>query len=82
MALVFLLSDMKKMSLFGLMAGSLLFSAASCSNPDYKTDEEMAVKALEYPAPVDTTGGKVDPATREINAVNATEDIKKMQPVM
>ena len=43
---------------------------------------DMAVKPLEYPAPVDTTGGKVDPATREINAVNATESIKKMQPVM
>ncbi|MBT9393115.1 hypothetical protein KLP40_08060 [Hymenobacter sp. NST-14] len=73
---------MKKMSLFGLLAASLMLTVASCSNPEYKSDENVTVKPLEYPAPVDTTGGKVDPATREINAVNATEDIKKMQPVM
>ncbi|WBO84401.1 hypothetical protein [Hymenobacter yonginensis] len=73
---------MKKTLLFGLLAGSLMLSATSCSNPDYKTDENVTVKPLEYPAPADTTGGKVDPATREINALNATEDIKKMQPVM
>ncbi|MFD2785846.1 hypothetical protein [Hymenobacter rubripertinctus] len=72
---------MKKMSLLGLLAASLL-TVTSCSNPDNKQDENVTVKALEYPAPVDTTGGKVDPATREINALNATEDIKKMQPVM
>ncbi|MBD2713769.1 hypothetical protein KBK19_01830 [Microvirga sp. STR05] len=75
---------MKKTFLFGLLAVSLL-SATSCSNPDYKTDEDVTVKPLEYPAPVDTTGGKAaaeNSANREINAVNATEDIKKMQPVM
>ncbi|RFP66263.1 hypothetical protein D0N36_04390 [Hymenobacter lapidiphilus] len=72
---------MKKMSLLGLMAGSLLLSATSCSNPDYERQEDMTVAPLAYPAPVDTTGGKTD-EIREINAVNATESIKKMQPVM
>ncbi|MBT2556391.1 hypothetical protein J7E24_01195 [Hymenobacter sp. ISL-91] len=72
---------MKKMSLLGLLAGSLLLSATSCSNPDYERQEDMTVAPLTYPAPVDTTGGKTD-ETREINAVNATESIKKMQPVM
>ncbi|AHJ95843.1 hypothetical protein [Hymenobacter swuensis] len=75
---------MKKTLLFGLLAGSLL-SVTSCSNPDYKKDDEVTAKPLEYPAAVDTTGGKKAPenaATREVNAANATEDIKKMQPVM
>ena len=79
-----LLSDMKKTLLFGLLAGSLL-SVTSCSNPEYSKEETATTKPLEYPAPVDTTGGKTapeNPANREINAVNATEDIKKMQPVM
>ena len=73
---------MKKTLLFGLLAGSLMLSAISCSNPDYKTEENVTIKPLEYLTPADTTGGKVDPANREINAVNAVEDIKKMQPVM
>lgn len=77
---------MKKMLLFGLLAGSLLLSATSCKNPDVKSDEDMATQPLPpMPAAPDTTGGKKapeNPATREINAVNATEDIKKMQPVM
>lgn len=76
---------MKKPYLLGLLAVSLMLSTVSCSNPDYKSDENIAVKPLEYPAPVDTAGGKAapaNPATREINAPNATEDIKKMQPVM
>ncbi|SDY41117.1 hypothetical protein [Hymenobacter psychrophilus] len=71
---------MKKMSLLGLLAGSLLLSATSCSDSDSKADA-MTVEPLTYPAPVDTTGGKTD-ETREVNAVNATESIKKMQPVM
>ncbi|GAB3240104.1 hypothetical protein GCM10027346_33890 [Hymenobacter seoulensis] len=77
---------MKKMLLFGLLAGSLLLSTTSCSNPDVKSDEDVASQPLPpIPAAPDTTGGKTAPenaATREINAVNATEDIKKMQPVM
>jgi hypothetical protein len=76
---------MKKTLLFGLLAASML-SVASCKNPDVRSEEDMATKPLpEIPAAPDTTGGKTAPenaATREINAVNATEDIKKMQPVM
>ncbi|MET4108487.1 hypothetical protein [Hymenobacter sp. UYP22] len=76
---------MKKVLLFGLLAVSSL-SATSCKNPDVRSDEDITAKPLpEIPAAPDTTGGKtapVNPATREINAVNATEDIKKMQPVM
>ncbi|SNR76119.1 hypothetical protein [Hymenobacter mucosus] len=77
---------MKKTLLFGLLAGSLMLSATSCSNPDFKRDEDITTRTLPpLPEAPDTTGGKVappNPATREINAVNATEDIKKMQPVM
>ena len=77
---------MKKTFLLGLLAASLMLSATSCSNPDYTKEEDMAAKPLPpIPAAPDTTGGK--PATetsanREINAPNATETIKKMQPVM
>ena len=81
-----LLSYMKKTLLFGLLAGSLMLSATSCSNPEYKTDEDLTTQPLPpIPAAPDTTGGKKAPenaVTREINSVNATEDIKKMQPVM
>ncbi|WP_188557905.1 hypothetical protein [Hymenobacter glacieicola] len=77
---------MKKTFLFGLLAGSLMLSATSCKNPDIKSDEDVATTPLPpIPAAPDTTGGKPAPvtdATREINAVNATEDIKKMQPTM
>jgi len=77
---------MKKTLLFGLLAGSLMLSATSCSNPDYETNEDVAITPLPpIPAAPDTTGGKKapeNPATREINSVNATEDIKRMQPVM
>jgi len=77
---------MKKTFLLGLLAASLMLSATSCSNPDYTREEDMAVKPLPpIPAAPDTTGGKSaaeNPATREITAPNATEDIKKMQPVM
>lgn len=77
---------MKKMLLFGLLAGSMLLSVTSCKSPDYKTEEDVAVTPLPaIPAAPDTTGGKTapeNPATREINAANATEDIKKMQPQM
>ncbi|HEX8425916.1 hypothetical protein [Hymenobacter sp.] len=77
---------MKKTFLLGLLAASLMLSATSCSNPDFTRDEEMAVRPLPpIPAAPDTAGGRVapeNPATREITAPNATEDIKKMQPVM
>jgi hypothetical protein len=77
---------MKKTLLFGLLAASMTLSVTSCHNPDYKSDEDIVEQPLPpIPAAPDTTGGKAtaeNPATREINAVNATEDIKKMQPVM
>ncbi|MBO3271082.1 MULTISPECIES: hypothetical protein [Hymenobacter] len=77
---------MKNTLLIGLLAGASLLSIASCSNPDYKRQDEVAVEPLPpLPPEPDTTGGKTapeNPATREINAVNATEDIKKMQPQM
>jgi len=77
---------MNKKLLLGLLAAASL-TVTSCHNPDYKTDEDIAAetKPLEIPAAPDTTGGKKapeNPATREINAVNATQDIKKMQPQM
>jgi hypothetical protein len=74
---------MKKTFLLGLLAASLMLSATSCSDPSMTKDEEMAAKPLPpIPAAPDTTGGKAAPAIREINAQNATETIKKMQPVM
>jgi hypothetical protein len=76
---------MNKKLLLGLLAAASL-TVTSCQNPDYKTDEDVATTALPpIPAAPDTTGGKTapeNPATREINAANATQDIKKMQPQM
>ena len=76
---------MNKKLLLGLLAAATL-TVTSCQNPDYQTDEDVVTKPLpEIPAAPDTTGGKVapaNPATREINAANAIEDIKKMQPQM
>ena len=41
------------------------------------------MKLPPLPAAPDTTGGKALPTQyRELNAQNATEDIKKMQPQM
>ena len=76
---------MKNPLLLGLLAGTaLLLTVTSCSNPDYQQQDEIVVKPLPPLPPVpDTTGGKVDPnSPRELNAANATEDIKKMQPQM
>ncbi|SHI34592.1 hypothetical protein SAMN02745146_0602 [Hymenobacter daecheongensis DSM 21074] len=79
---------MNKKFLLGLLAGAslLTLSVTSCQNPDYQTSDDVATEALPpIPAAPDTTGGKTaaeNPATREINAANATEDIKKMQPQM
>ena len=77
---------MNKKLLLGLLAGASLLTITSCENPDYKTNDDVATQALPpIPAAPDTTGGKTaveNPATREINAANATEDIKKMQPQM
>ena len=77
---------MKKTLVLGLLAGaSLTLSATSCQNPEYTNmDETVVVKPLPpIPPPADTTGGKPDPnVPRELNAANATEDIKNMQPQM
>jgi hypothetical protein len=79
---------MNKKFLLGLLTGAslLTLSVTSCKNPDYETNEDVATEALPpIPAAPDTTGGKAaveTPATREINSVNATQDIKKMQPQM
>ena len=77
---------MKKTLVLGLLAGaSLTLSVTSCKNPEFNNmTENVAVKPLPpIPAPADTTGGKTDPnIPREINAANATEEIKKMQPQM
>ena len=76
---------MRKTFLPSLLA-VLLLSAASCSNPEYNREEEAASRPLPpIPAATDTTGGKsatAESPNREINAPNATETIKKMQPVM
>ncbi|GAB2948061.1 hypothetical protein GCM10027048_11170 [Hymenobacter coalescens] len=71
--------------MLGLVAGAML-SVSACSNPDYETKDDMA--AAELPALPRAAAGKdsaavaADQAAQEINAVNATTVIKKMQPVM
>ncbi|WP_324672686.1 hypothetical protein [Hymenobacter sp. GOD-10R] len=74
---------MKKTLLLGLLAVASL-TVSSCGNPDINTDEDVATRPLPpIPAAADTTGGKPDTnVPREINAVNATQDIKQMQPQM
>jgi hypothetical protein len=76
---------MKKTLLLGLLAGaSLLMTVSSCGNSDMDSDENLTTKPLPpIPPAADTSGGKPDTnVPREINAVNATEDIKRMQPQM
>ena len=74
---------MKKTFLPGLLAVALLsLTLPSCSSEN--SEENMTTAELPaLPAAPDTTGGKQLPEQyRELNAVNATEDIKKMQPQM
>jgi len=76
---------MNKTLLLGLFAAaSLTLSLSSCNNPDIRKDEDVATRPLPpIPPAADTTGGKPDTnVPREINAVNATQDIKQMQPQM
>jgi len=76
---------MKKKFLSGLLALALLsFTLPSCGPDVAEGDEDVATTELPpLPAAPDTTGGKAMPEQyRELNAVNATEDIKKMQPQM
>ncbi|RTQ53640.1 hypothetical protein EJV47_02580 [Hymenobacter gummosus] len=76
---------MKKMLMLGLVAGAML-SVSACSNPDYESKGDMKPAALP-PVPAAATGKDsatvaAEQAAQEINAVNATTTIKKMQPVM
>jgi hypothetical protein len=70
-----------------LASAALLFTLPACSPDD--TEDDVATAPLPpLPAAPDTTKGAkaaTPPANdpnRELNAQNATEDIKKMQPQM
>ena len=67
-----------------LAAAALLLTLPACNAPASSSDEEIATVPLPpLPPKSDTTGGKADAnVPRELNNVNATEDIKKMQPQM
>lgn len=75
---------MKKTLLPGLLAAALLsLTLPSCSPPGDNEDDVVTTTLPALPAAPDTTKGAKQPAQlRELNAVNATEDIKKMQPQM
>ena len=76
---------MKKTLLPGLLAAALLsFTLPSCGPSVAEGDDDIATTELPpLPAAPDTTKGAKQPEQyRELNAVNATEDIKKMQPQM
>lgn len=76
---------MKKTLLPGLLAAALLsFTLPSCGPSATEGDDDIATTELPpLPAAPDTTKGAKQPEQfRELNAVNATEDIKKMQPQM
>ena len=78
-----------------LASAALTLSLTSCNDespnggPSISTDDDVATAPLPpLPAAPDTAGGKkaAPPAAnsvlRELNAQNATEDIKKMQEQM
>ena len=76
---------MKKLLLPGLLAAALVsLSLTSCGSSADATDDDAHVTALPPlpPAPDSTKGAKQPSAMRELNSVNATQDIKKMQPQM
>ena len=76
---------MKKTLLPGLLAVALLsLTLTSCGPSVTAGDEDIATATLPpLPAAPDTTKGAKQPEQmRELNSVNATEDIKKMQPQM
>lgn len=78
---------MKKTLFLGLLAGAALtLTATSCSNPDFEKNEEV-VDAPLPPMPAaasgqDSAAAANAAAKEEINAANATQAIKKMQPAM
>jgi len=76
---------MKKTLLPGLLAVALLtLTLPSCGPSATEGDDDVTTVALPpLPAAPDTTKGAKQPEQfRELNSVNATEDIKKMQPQM
>ena len=76
---------MKKTLFPGLLAAALLsFALPSCGPSASETEEDTATNTLPPlpPAPDSTAGAKKPEQFRELNSVNATEDIKKMQPQM
>lgn len=79
------LSFMKKLLFPGLLAAALLsLSLTSCGSSNDPDDDNARVTALPpLPAAPDSTKGAKQPdALRELNSVNATKDIKNMQPQM
>jgi hypothetical protein len=74
---------MKKTLLPGLLAAALLSLTLPSCGPSENEDDIVTVKLPDLPAAPDTTKGAKQPEQfRELNSVNATEDIKKMQPQM
>ena len=75
---------MKKTLLPGLLAAALLSLTLPSCGPSVDTEEDIVTTKLpDLPAAPDTTkGAKQSEQYRELNSVNATEDIKKMQPQM
>lgn len=76
---------MKKTLLPGLLAAALLsLTLPSCGPSAPEGNENIVTTELPPlpPAPDTTKGAVQPPQFRELNAVNATEDIKKMQPQM
>ncbi|WP_201985370.1 hypothetical protein [Hymenobacter rubidus] len=76
---------MKKTLLPGLLAAALLsLTLPSCGPSVPEGDDDIATTALPpLPAAPDTTKGAKQPEQfRELNSVNAIEDVKKMQPQM
>ncbi|GAA3973564.1 hypothetical protein [Hymenobacter antarcticus] len=76
---------MKKTLLPGLLAAALLSLTLPSCGPSVAEDEDNVATATLPPLPAapDTTKGAKQPEqSRELNAVNAVEDIKKMQPQM
>ena len=77
---------MKKTLLPGLLAAALLSLTLPSCGPSVTEgdDEDVATTALPpLPAAPDTTKGAKQPEQfRELNSVNAIEDIKQMQPQM
>lgn len=75
---------MKKLLFPGLLAALVSLSLTSCGSSADATNDDAQVTALPPlpPAPDSTKGAKQPDALRELNSVNATQDIKKMQPQM